>query len=521
MADKKKDRKLSKAIDRLLSDEASFTSDYIKDNGIDPKEIGRKGSVLAKQLLEINKRRLFFKKEDRQITWTHPSVLKLLSENTNKIKDPIQLIKNKSRALVLEAFTRGWAGPPFDIIQLAKLSNIDVVPFELVPDARIIPMKSNDFRIEYNPFQSPARRNFSIAHEIGHTLFSDCGEMIRNREEKLEDESWQLEFLCNVAASELLLPYAEFSIEANEIQMNVNGLIDLARKYNASVESVFLRFCEVVEKPCTIAITSITEKGDLKVMYSKSSAVSDLTISRGYTIPRGSKAYDCTKSGWTAHALELWEIFNGIRYRVFGVGLSPIRKQTTSRVGVFLVPESYDNYPSRGIYWVYGDATAPRGEGKKIIGQVVNTSGAMGFGFGRAIAIRYPKAKRNVQEWKKQKREFALGNSRLVQVDNDVYVFQMLAQEGIKAKFGNVPLKYSSLQNCLKNLYDEAIEMNASVHLPAIGAGQAKGDWNIIKGMIHDELVKKGIDVTIYMRQGTNMKPNESRTLIIYKEDAK
>ena len=37
----------------------------------------------------------------------------------------------------------------------------------------------------------------------------------------------------------------------------------------------------------------------------------------------------------------------------------------------------------------------------------------------------------------------------------------------------------------------------------------------------YDELVRKGIDVTIYLLPGANMAPNQSRTLTLYKGDEK
>jgi O-acetyl-ADP-ribose deacetylase (regulator of RNase III) len=520
MAKKKHKGHILKSIEKLLASEAAFSSEYLEDNGMNASEVGKKGADFVKQLIDTKKRTVFFKRQEKQIDWTHPSVLKLLKENKSQPQDPIQLVKEKCRQLVLDAFNRGWTGPPFDVIELAKLSGIQIAPYELVTDARISPIKDK-FKIEYNPFQSPARINFSIAHEIGHTLFSDCADTIRYRESKIEKSSWELEFLCNVAAAELLLPYAEFSNEANEVDLNINSIIGLARKYNASVESVFLRFCEVVERPCTMALASFKDNGLLEVDYSKSSAISDLTFNRGFIIPKESKVYECKKTGWTSHGLESWKVFNNKKYRVYGVGLSPIKRQSTPRVGIFFVPEVFDNSPSKSIYIVNGDATLPRGDGKKIIGQVINTSGGLGFGFGRALATRYPETKKSVQEWKKDKKKFRLGNSQLVDISENLFVYQMLAQEGIKEKHGSVPLKYPSLRACLNSLYQVALDLGASIHIPAIGAGQAKGDWNIIKGMIYDEIVRRGVDVTIYLLPGTNMAPNQSRTLTLYKEDEK
>jgi len=47
-------------------------------------------------------------------------------------------------------------------------------------------------------------------------------------------------------------------------------------------------------------------------------------------------------------------------------------------------------------------------------------------------------------------------------------------------------------------LRETALELDCSVHMPAIGAGQAKGNWEIIIGMIHDELVNFNVKVNIY-----------------------
>lgn len=510
--------KILKSIEDLLSSDTSFADSFLNENGIKAGKAGQQMAQYAKSLIETKRRAINLTRKEKQIKWTHQSVLKMIEESDGE--DPISVVKNKCRELVLDAFSRGWAGPPFDVIELAKLNGMEISPYELVTDARISPVKGQ-FKIEYNPFQSPARINFSIAHEIGHTLFSDCAETIRYRENKLEDESWQLEFLCNVAASELLLPYAEFANEANSVDLNITSIIELARKYNASVESVFLRFCDVVEKPCAIALASFKENGTLQVDYSKTSASSTLQINRGYIIPKTSNVYECKKTGWTSHHKEDWDVFKSMRQIVYGVGLSPIKRQAAPRVGILLTPEVLDNTPSRAIYVVNGDATQPRGDGIKIIGQVINTSGAMGFSFGRAVATKYPDAKKSVQEWKKDKKEFTLGKSRNVKINDNLYIFQMLAQEGVRGKYGSVPLKYNSLKTCLVNLYETASELQASVHMPAIGAGQAKGDWNIIKGMIYNELVRNGIDVTIYLLPGTNMAPNQSRTLTLYKDDGK
>jgi hypothetical protein len=114
------------------------------------------------------------------MNWKNSSVQTLLKSGIND--DPIEIIREKARDLVIKAYNEGWMGPPFDPIKLAQLLGYTIMPNEDVIDARTIPGKGNKYTIEYNPYQRESRINFSIAHEIGHTFFPDCSERIRNRE---------------------------------------------------------------------------------------------------------------------------------------------------------------------------------------------------------------------------------------------------------------------------------------------------------------------------------------------------
>jgi Zn-dependent peptidase ImmA (M78 family) len=455
------------------------------------------------------------------MTWNNKSVQSLISSGSEK--NPIEIIREQARDLVINAYNNGWDGPPFDPIKLAQILGISILPNESIVDARIFSRPDETFVIEYNPLQKESRINFSIAHEIGHTFFPDCKELIRNRENEQDKDSWELEFLCNVAASEILIPYAEFNNEANSVPLTLESILNISNKYKASVESVFLRLCEVVEKPCTILIASFSdsEQMELIVEYSKSSKVSPLSIERGFIIPNSSKAYDCLHSGWTSYAIEEWDIFKNTKYNVYAIGLPPIKKQNKERVGIFLVPEFYSEDLTGHIYMVNGDATRPRGPGKKIIAQVINTSGGMGFGFGRSMSKVWPLSKQSVIEWMKDKTEFVLGRSQMTQLSPDIYVFQMLAQKGIFAKEDSIPLRYDSLKVCLNELKEVAITLEASVHMPQIGAGQAKGDWGIIEGMIYELLVSKGLNVTIYVLPGSQIiNPKKKSNLTLFDQES-
>lgn len=447
--------------------------------------------------------------------WKNKSVESLIEETG--YEDPIYAIKELSRNVIMQASQVGWSGPPFDPLELCKYLDMDISPNEDIVDARTIPLGKSNFRIEYNPYQTVNRVNFSICHEIGHTFFSDCSDRIRNREKVLGDP-WELEFLCNIAASELLLPYSIFKNEANELPLNINSLIEISGKYKASLEAVFLRFCEVSTRPCAIAISSFDGE-NLIVDYFKKSNTFDAEIENDFILPISS-AYDCLNSGWTANQTDSWTLKKGFHYNFHFIGLAHLKKTNTKRVGIFIVPENDNQKAGNELYEVFGDATQPRGNGNKIIVQVLNSHGALGSGFGKSMAKKWPKSKNEVDLWKKNKAKFKLGNNKMTQLNEDTHVFQMIVQKGLFPKKGETLLRYLLLRKGLIELRQRADILDASVHMPRIGAGQAGGNWTLISGIVYEELVQEGVEVTIYNLPGTQIKKRQPNSLTLFDENS-
>lgn len=487
-------------------------------------------SILASGMSRINELRSRLEQVKRppvkpavyigyQRNWNHQSVKLLISETGNS--DPMEAIKTRARDLVLKAFEMGWQGPPYSPIQLAKFLNIDVIPNDELIDARIVPT-GKDLQIQYNPFQRPTRVNFSVAHEIAHTLFSDCANAIRNREER-PAENRELEQLCNAAAAEIQLPYAIFSNDANSEPPSMVGLIALAKKYNASLESVFLRYTEVIDRPCAILIGIFQTDNKITIDYFKSSRSFSIPLPNHMDIPADSKAYECTSPGWTATDEDVtWDFFNGQPFNVYSAGISPYRRDNKPRVGLLILPvtETKNAKDAGKVVIEYGDATKPRGKGKKIIAQLVNTHAGLGKGFGLSLTKNYPVVKTELDRWKAEKSRFKLGETNLVKVSSDLYVFQMLAQKGLFQTGAEIPLRYNELRKCLVGLREAALELNCSIHMPAIGAGQAKGNWEIIIGMIHDELVNFNVKVNIYFFPNSPITPKSPANLTFFNLDS-
>ncbi len=458
-----------------------------------------------------------FKASNYKRKWHHKSVLQLMEEAHTD--DPIEEIKIRARDLVMAGFEKGWNGPPYSAVQLAELVGIDVMPSDEVIDACIVPQK-NRLQILYNPFQPANRINFSVSHEIAHSLFTDCGDAIRNREFE-PAENRELEQLCNAAAAEIQLPYAIFSHDANSMPPSIEGLIDLAKRYRASLESVFLRYTEVIDKECAVLVGVFQDDKHIVVDYHKTARKFRYSLPYKIEIPSDSKAYECTSPGWTAREQISWSVFNNEKFNMFAVGISPYRKDKLPRVGILILPVEVEKYSLENgkIVIEVGDATQPRGKGKKIIAQVVNTGGSLARGFGYSLTKAFPIVQEKMTKWKANKSEFQLGANNLIKISEELFVVQMLAQKGLYGtkKDNEIPLKYKELRKCLIELRQTALELGASVHMPAIGSGNAGGDWNIIIGMIHDELVNYDVKVNIYLLQPKKIDPKENMTLTIIK----
>lgn len=154
---------------------------------------------------------------------------------------------------------------------------------------------------------------------------------------------------------------------------------------------------------------------------------------------------------------------------------------------------------SNEILYIKGDATEPVGEGNKIITHINNDIGGWGKGFVKAISRRWKKPENEYRKWYRSKQKFKLGEVQFVQVEDDLWVANMIAQRDIKrGKSGVPPIREEALSECLEKVKYFAVANNCSVHMPRIGCGLAGGKWKNIAPRIEAELVAHDIAVTVY-----------------------
>ncbi len=179
------------------------------------------------------------------LVWTNKSVLEFAEG-----RDPIAAIIHAARTLALEAIQSGWSGPPFDPLLLAEQLDLALEPTNDVMDARAVPFGTKGIRIEFNPNRPKGRLRFSIAHEVAHTLFPDCRQVVRNRaREGGQPDDWQLELLCNIAAGEILMPIGSpYSLDREPVR--IENLLRLRREYGVSMEAILLRVAALTPERC-------------------------------------------------------------------------------------------------------------------------------------------------------------------------------------------------------------------------------------------------------------------------------
>jgi len=150
------------------------------------------------------------------------------------------------------------------------------------------------------------------------------------------------------------------------------------------------------------------------------------------------------------------------------------------------------------IFNLKGDATYPQVKETEnvIIPHITNNIGAWGAGFVIALSKRWKEPEAMYRELYKS---YALGSTMFVQVEKNITVANMTAQNDIISNTSrdNPPIDYVALEKTLKTVYNKAKLMNASVHMPKIGSGLAGGDWSLIEKII-DEIFAD-VDVYVYI----------------------
>ena len=154
------------------------------------------------------------------------------------------------------------------------------------------------------------------------------------------------------------------------------------------------------------------------------------------------------------------------------------------------------------VHYVIGDATAPVGDGPKVIGHVCNDIGKWGRGFVVALSRRWPQTRQRFLAWhagqEPQAGEFRLGAVQFVEVEPGLWVANMIGQHLVKPAEGVPPVRYEAIREAMRGVAKFAIEHGASIHMPRIGCGLAGGTWEQVGPIVEDATRDVAAGVYVY-----------------------
>jgi O-acetyl-ADP-ribose deacetylase (regulator of RNase III) len=342
------------------------------------------------------------------------------------------------------------------------------------------------------------RVRFSIAHEIAHSLFEDVADEVRHRGgNKAAKDDWQLEVLCNLAASEFVMPLG--SISARASLGSLEELMVERRKFDVSAEAFLIRATKIASEPvvmfCASPIAGPTGERSYRVDYSISSASAPQVPIFGFQVPKRSIVNSCSAIGFTGRGTEKW--FEGRSATIECVGIPGYPGSSYPRVAGLIRFEKTE-VPGAKVNFVHGDVLKASGSETRIICQLVNDQARFwGGGVARSAARAFPEAQRDFSNWIVSiPRSKRLGDVHFARADKNLVLASLVGQAG----FGPSPtprIRYAALEKCFAKISEFASANSASVHMPRLGSGESGGSWDTVQELLQNALVADGIPVTV------------------------
>lgn len=158
------------------------------------------------------------------------------------------LVEELGRALDLE--------PPTDLHRAASfqgITGIEVVEMDWA--GMLTPLRNGRFSIRVRRADHPHRRNFTIGHEITHTLLPGYSVIQRRcggHEITSVLGSRRIENLADVGAAEFLLPRRHLQPVFADLAFDMRAVRDVAARYHASLDATLRRLLRLTHRPSIV-----------------------------------------------------------------------------------------------------------------------------------------------------------------------------------------------------------------------------------------------------------------------------
>ena len=196
--------------------------------------------------------------------YSHGSVRQLIKRYSEISRDPEKIIRILVQNELDRARGFNWSGPPFNPQTLASIMGIPCEESEELlnsEDAELHPTQDGRLVIRYNPNKPKTRQNFSIAHEIAHTFFPEYQDRYKARHKTGKfDPDNEVEFLCDLGASEIIMPTPDFDSDVGNMGVSLESLRELSKRYETSPEATAIRMIGTDFYSCALVVLDYSHK---------------------------------------------------------------------------------------------------------------------------------------------------------------------------------------------------------------------------------------------------------------------
>ena len=176
--------------------------------------------------------------------WAGPTAK--LVERIYGSNSPASVFVTKAREILHEA---RQTKPPIDPFALARTLGVQVEERPMNLDGFIEKNDAGQFVVVLKSSAASHRKRFTLCHELAHTFFFD--DLAHNRAFRSQDQyDPEEERLCNLAAAEMLMPFAVFNQDLLNMKehdsITPNTVFGLMDRYGVSLQAVSNRISWIV-----------------------------------------------------------------------------------------------------------------------------------------------------------------------------------------------------------------------------------------------------------------------------------
>ena len=207
--------------------------------------------------------------------------------------------------LAAELVDLGEVTPPVDLRLLASIQGIERVEETMSSYSGCLIKKDGRFRIQVNALEPVRRQNFTIGHEICHTLLpgftlSTNFRCTPGRSTPRQTNELNIEWLADVGASELVLPRRYVKADFADNPFGWETLEEIGDLYQASLEATARRFVRLSPDPAFFVrlqfdTSNTNSRPELRVRHASWSHQLNVFIPPKKSVPRTHPLFRATQ----------------------------------------------------------------------------------------------------------------------------------------------------------------------------------------------------------------------------------